>query len=112
VDDRLNGTSERRPGRHLPLACSLSGLELAERRGELEEIFNGCLRIDELDDGYEFLFPGSAERAAGLTEFVVFERGCCPFFVFEPEAGPIRLRVRGPEGVKGIVAEMLAGRTG
>jgi hypothetical protein len=116
VDDRLNGASERRPGRQLPLACSLSGPELAERRGELEEIFEGCLRMDELDDGYEFLFPGSGEWAAGLTEFVVSERGCCPFIVFElvfePEAGPIRLRVRGPEGVKGIVAETFAGRAG
>ena len=107
----MNGASER-PERQLPLACSLSGPKLAKRRGELEEIFEGCLRMDELDDGYEFLFPGSGEWAAGLTEFVVFERGCCPFFVFEPEAGPTRLRVRGPEGVKGIVAEMFAGRTG
>ena len=69
--------------------------------------------MDELDDGYEFLFPGSEERAAGLTKFVVFERGCCPFFifelVFEPEADPIRLR--GPEGVKGIIAETFGGRT-
>ena len=112
----MNGTSERRPGRHLPLACSLSGLELAERRGELEEIFEGCLRINELDDGYEFLFPGSGEWAAGLTEFVVFERGCCPFFAFElifqPDGDHIRLRVRDPEGVKGIVAETFAGRAG
>jgi hypothetical protein len=109
VDDRLNGAPER-PGRQLPLACSLSGPKLAERRRELGEIFEGCLRTDELDDGYEFLFPGSGEWAAGLTEFAVFERGCCPFFVFEPEVGPIRLRVRGPEGVKGIIAEMFAGR--
>jgi hypothetical protein len=111
----LNGASEC-PERQLPLACSLSGPKLAKRRGELEEIFEGCLRMDELDDGYEFLFSGSGEWAAGLTEFVVFEGECCPFFVFElvfePEAGPIRLRVRGPEGVKGIIAEMFAGRTG
>jgi hypothetical protein len=103
VDDRLNGAPER-PGRQLPLACSLSGPKLAERRRELEEIFEGCLRTDELDDSYEFLFPGSGEWAAGLTEFAVFE------LVFEPEVDPIRLRVRGPEGVKGIIAEMFAGR--
>jgi hypothetical protein len=111
----LNDASEL-AGRQLPLACSLSGPELAGRGEELEEIFERCLRTDELDDGYEFLFPGSGEWAARLTELVVFERGCCPFFVFElvfePDGGPIRLRVRGPEGVKGIVAETFAGRAG
>jgi hypothetical protein len=109
VDDRLNDVLER-SGRQLPIACSLSEPKLAERRGELEELFEGCLRMDELDDGYEFPFPGSEERAAGLTKFVVFEGGCCPFFIFELEAGPIRLR--GPEGVKGIIAETFGGRTG
>jgi hypothetical protein len=111
----LNGASER-PGRRLPLACSLSGPELAGRSEELEEIFEGCLRTEELDDGYEFLFPGIGEWATRLTELVDFERGCCPFLafelVFQPGGNPIRLRVRGPEGAKGIVAEMFSGRAG
>ena len=55
-------------------------------------------------------FPGSAQWAIKLMEFIIFERGCCPFFafelVFEPGEGPIRLRVRGPEGVKDLVAQM------
>lgn len=99
-----------------PVACKLPGLEEARRRGEIRKVFEGCLRADELEDGYEFPFPGSGEWAARLTELVVFERECCPFFafelVFEPEGGPISLRVRGPEGVKDIVAEMVARRTG
>ena len=103
-----------RPGRRLPLACNLP--EEARRRGEIEEIFEGCLRADELEDGYEFHFPGSAEWSTKLTESIVFERGCCPFFtfelVFEPEEGPIRLRVLGPEGAKEIAAEMVASRSG
>jgi hypothetical protein len=104
-----------RPGRRLPLACNLSGPELAERRGEVEGIFEGCLRAGELEDGYEFRFPGSEEWATRLTEFIVFERGCCPFFTFElafqPGEGQIRLRIRGPEGAKDIAAEMVANRT-
>ena len=72
--------------------------------------------MDELEDGYEFRFPGSEEWATRLTEFIVFERECCPFLafelVFEPEGGPIRLRVRGPEGVKEIVAGIVASRSG
>jgi hypothetical protein len=103
---------ENRAGRRLPLACSLSGQEEAGRRDEVEKILEACLRVDELEDGYEFRFPGSAEWTTKLTEFIVFERECCPFFafelVFEPGGGPIGLRVRGPEGAKDIVAEMAA----
>jgi len=107
---------ENRAGRRLPLACSLSGQEEAERRDEVEKILEACLRVDELEDGYEFRFPGSAEWAAKLTEFIVFERDCCPFFafelVFEPGGGPIRLRVRGPDGAKDFVAQTAALRSG
>jgi hypothetical protein len=103
---------ENRAGRRLPLACSLSGQEEAGRRDEVEKILEACLRVDELEDGYEFRFPGSAEWTAKLTEFIVFERECCPFFafelVFEPGGGPIGLRVRGAEGAKEFVAEMAA----
>ena len=113
MDDPLNGASEHH-GKRSPLACNLSGPEQAGRGVELEEIFEGCLRTEELDDGYEFLFPGSGEWATRLTELIVFERGCCPFFAFElifqPHGGPIR--VRGPEGAKGIIAETFAGRAG
>jgi hypothetical protein len=98
----VNKHSVGRPGRWLPLACNLSGLEETRRRGEVEEIFGGCLQADELEDGYEFYFPGGGQWVARLTEFIVFERGCCPFFafelIFERGEGPIRLRVRGPEG--------------
>lgn len=91
-----------------PIACSLTGPEGAERRRKLAETFSGRVRrVDELEDGYAFEFPGSAGWAEKLVEFVNLERICCPFFafelVFEPGGGPIRLRVRGPEGTKRFV---------
>lgn len=104
--------AENRAGRRLPLACSLSRHEEAERREEIGKTFEACLRVDELEDGYEFRFPGSPEWATKLTEFIVFERECCPFFVFElvfePGGGPIGLRMRGQEGAKDFAAEMVA----
>ncbi len=107
---------ENRAGRRLPLACSLSGAQQPRRQEEVAKLFEGCLRVDELEDGYEFRFPGSAQWAVRLTEFIIFERGCCPFFafelVFEPGEGPIRLRVRGPEGVKDLVSEMAGSLAG
>jgi hypothetical protein len=99
---------ENRASRRLPLACSLSGPQQSRRQEEIGKHFEGCLRVDELEDGYELGFSGSAQWAIRLTEFIIFERGCCPFFafelVFEPGEGPIR--VRGPEGVKDLVAQM------
>ncbi|MBI4409686.1 MAG: hypothetical protein HY561_08265 [Gemmatimonadetes bacterium] len=40
-------------------------------------------------------------------EFILFERGCCPFLRFELEfepGGPLWLRIRGPEGAKEFIA--------
>ena len=114
-NERLNDGADQSVKR-LPLACSISGPEQARRRGKLEEICEGCLRTVNLEDGYEFFFPGSEEWAFRLTEFIVVERACCPFFtfelVFEPGGGPIRLRVGGPAGTKDIVVEMFTIRTG
>jgi hypothetical protein len=84
--------------------------------GEIEKIFEGCLRVDALENGYEFSFPGCEEWVLRLMEFIVFERECCPFFafelVFEPEGGSIRLWVQEPEGAKEMVAGMISPRAG
>ncbi len=105
-------------GRNLPIACNLSEPDLARRRRELaENVFDGALGVEELEDGYAFAFPGSAEWTTKLVEMIVAERACCPFFafelVFEPGGGGILLRVRGPEGVKAFIEDELAAlRTG
>lgn len=95
-----------------PVACNLTTSEQSRRQEIAREIFEGCQRIDELVDGYALSYPGSAEWATKLTEFVVFERSCCPFFtfelVFEPDGGPIRLQARGPEGTKEFIRTELA----
>ena len=108
------GTEARRFVKELPLACGLSDREQTKRREELSrDLFSGCLRTNELDDGYEFVFPGGVEWAGKLVSFVVSERECCPFFtfelLFEPGGGPISLRVRGPEGAKEFARDEFAG---
>ncbi|MCA1730290.1 MAG: hypothetical protein LC751_13030 [Actinobacteria bacterium] len=67
----------------LPIACSLPSPEQVRRRETAVEILGQARKIEEIQDGYAFAFPGSAEWAVRLTEFVVFERACCPFFTFE-----------------------------
>jgi hypothetical protein len=97
----------------LPLACTLSEPDLAKRRRELaENVSGGVLKVEELEDGYAFLFPGNAEWTARLVELINAERACCTFFtfelVFEPDLGPVLLKVSGPEGVKEFIETELA----
>ena len=95
----------------MPLACTLSESELVTRAEEVGELFKGVQQVNELIDGYALRFPGSDTWANRLLQFITFERGCCPFFtfalVFEPQQGPIWLHLRGSEGVKAIIEEMI-----
>ncbi len=102
------GTEARRSP--IPIACRLTDEETRHRREELSrELFSGRESTRELDDGYEFVFPGGTSWAENLVSFVVSERECCPFFtfemVFEPGGGPVSLRVRGPEGAREFMRE-------
>ncbi len=90
------------------LACKLPTAELAERKKEiLQEIVGGIQSVRELDDGYEFTFPGTDEWMHRLFEFVDIERGCCSFFEFnlsfDQAQGPIRMSIHGDQGVKKLI---------
>ncbi len=95
---------------HIPIACNLSQPDQAARGQEIEDnLFSGCTSVQELDNGYAFIFPGEDTWATRLLTFIQEERKCCPFFtfeiVFEPESGPLHLHLRGGEGVKPFVKE-------
>ncbi|HEY6673552.1 MAG TPA: hypothetical protein VIZ59_01440 [Rubrobacteraceae bacterium] len=96
----------------LPIACNLVGGEQDRRREAVSGLLNTSRRAGELEDGYQFAFPGDAGWAMRLVEFVVAERSCCPFFrfelVFEPGGGEILLRVRGPEGTKQFISDVFS----
>jgi len=97
----------------LPIACSLSGSDQTRRKELVGEILGQARQTNELDNGYEFTFPGNFEQIAMLTEFIVSERVCCPCFTleltFEPEKGPIYLRLTGPEGTKEFIRDEISG---
>lgn len=98
-----------RTAKRLPIACELSEAGQRSRRKEIsDELFGGCEGARELDDGYEFIFPGGDEWIGRLTRFVASERSCCRFFAFElhfePDLGPVSLRMRGPAGTKEFLA--------
>ena len=95
-------------GVEIPIACLLSGAELAKRGVEVADLFKEVEQVNELADGYSFRFPGNKTTATSLLDFTLVERSCCPFFtfelVFEQGEGPIWLRLRGGAGVKEFVA--------
>src|SRR5947209_3732187 len=95
----------------LPIACRLTEQELVKRREELDDggIFKGVQQVQELADGYAFRYPADGDWVKKLVDFITFERVCCPFFTFElafePDSGPIWLRLRGGEGVKEFIRD-------
>lgn len=97
----------------IPIACTLSAAEL-QARGEdvVAPLVARAERLDELPDGYRFVFPAGADGARDLLEFVLSERDCCPFFTFELTfASPhqsVWLTLRGGEGVKAFIAGSFA----
>lgn len=101
----------RRTAKRLSIACGLSeGGQISRREEISRELFSGCKDVREIEDGYELVFPGGEEWIERLARFVASERECCRFFafelLFEPDLGPVSLRVRGPAGTK----EFLAGQ--
>jgi len=95
------------------IACKLLGPEFAERKEAItQDLFTHAERVDELPDGFAYQFPASDPWPAKVLEFVAAERQCCPFFtfemVFEPNEGPLWLRLRGSEEIKAFIQAELA----
>lgn len=90
------------------LACNLIGPEFAARKEAItRDLFAYVNLVEELPDGFGFRFPSASPWAAKALEFIEAEKECCPFFtfelVFEPEDGPLWLRLRGSEAIKEFV---------
>jgi hypothetical protein len=95
-----------------PIACALTDAQLVRRKEQVAgDIWSGATHKTELQDGYEFAFPGTDEWVDRLLQFVKAERQCCRFFLFElifaPNTGPITLRLSGPDGTKQFMESML-----
>jgi hypothetical protein len=95
------------------IACKLLGREFAERKEAItRDLFAHAQRVDELSDGFAYQFPSGDPWPTKVLEFVATERQCCPFFtfeiVFEPNEGPLWLRLRGSEEAKEFIQSELA----
>jgi hypothetical protein len=94
-------------------ACDLLALTPEERAQHIRTttaLFGQAVQeIHELPDGYALRF--AAEQYPRVAAFVRYERLCCPFLSFEVQVhagrGPVELRLKGPEGVKGFLVDEL-----
>jgi hypothetical protein len=95
----------------LPIACSLSEVELQERRKTLLDFLRGeAVKIMPLPLGYAYTFEPSSDVVTHLNRLLDLERQCCPFLSFKMVAGagqPIRLEVTGPPEAKTLIANLL-----
>ena len=96
----------------LPIACSLQPGELKRRAADLlPGVVRTATTCASITGGYRFEFAPSAELLSALVGVVDAERQCCRFLRFqltvEPNDGPIRLDVTGPEGTQEFLGELL-----
>jgi hypothetical protein len=68
------------------------------------ELIHSIQRVQEVEYGYEFMFPNETEIISKITEFVVNERLCCPFLKFTlnvfSNGEPVSLSLTGPIGTQ------------
>ena len=93
----------------LPVACTLSERELAERRaGLLADLRRQQQEIRWLPDGAAFRYLSESGILPALAEFIRLESQCCPFLRFrltvEPAGGPLWLELTGPAGTREFLA--------
>ena len=93
------------------IACKLDAAGLWARQQLLAGLFARAAERREAEDGYVFVFPPGAATLAELAAVVEPERRCCPFLrialTAEPEGGPVRLDLTGPEGTKDFLRGLL-----
>ena len=107
-DDTQDETANDRSG-DLEVACGLSDEEREQRQGGwVERTFLASIRnVEELEDGYAWVFDGSDDVLEAAATFVRREADCCPFARFHLEVSPgleeVRLRFTGPDGTKELL---------
>lgn len=92
------------------LSCSLTDEELIDRKLELKtKIFSKLKKKIELENGFIYYFDDEEGLAATITEFMLKEKDCCPFFKFDISILPfekgIAFQISGSKGVKDMLLD-------
>jgi hypothetical protein len=69
-----------------------------------KQLFEAVQDVQEVRNGYQFVFTNETELISKIAEFVSNERLCCPFLKFSldvsSDSEPISLSLSGPEGTQ------------
>jgi hypothetical protein len=96
------------------LACVPAAIAPEERAAHfalVRQLFASLVQERaELPNGYAYRFASDAWQL--VARFIANERKCCPFLTFElmvsADAGPVWLRMTGPEGTREVLEAELA----
>src|SRR5262249_11505660 len=85
--------------------AAFSAADLEQYRALSETLRTSLQGTKELGNGYAFKLP--ADALVSTSQWISYERRCCPFFDFALElphdGGPLWLRITGERGVKQFI---------
>lgn len=91
-----------------PYTCNIAVLteeELTQYQELATTLRSSVQETKELKNGFAFRLPPDA--IVSTTQWIAYERKCCPFFEFELEiakdSGPVWLRITGDRGIKEFI---------
>jgi hypothetical protein len=96
------------PRPDVPLACSLRGGAIADRKRWLGGLQRRSLSVERSASGLTMLFPNDARLEAELRALVDAESECCGFLGLRVRlvGEALELAVAGPPGAQPIIEEM------
>ena len=90
-----------------PLACNMDVFTPVQRQNHVQttiRLIEGLQSVEELKNGYKFMFPNETEFIYKIAEFISNERLCCTFLEFNlnirSNSEPISLSLIGPAGTQ------------
>ena len=99
-----------------PLACNMGVFTPAQREAHIlntTQLIQSIQSIQEVENGYAFIFANETEVIANIAEFISNERLCCPFLTFmlkvDADDQPISLSLSGPAGTQEFLREEFSG---
>ncbi|MCR6642527.1 MAG: hypothetical protein NVV82_26935 [Sporocytophaga sp.] len=94
-----------------PLVCSLTNVELNERKMIIEKFKSLIHEKNEIENGMVFKFAGNDGNLEEIMNLVKLERKCCAFLTFDvkvqKDAYPLQLTISGPDGTKDFLIHEL-----
>ena len=95
------------------VACTLDESDARERSEWIEaDLLPHLVDVEEITDGYEFVFERSPEAFAVVSKFIRVESNCCSDLWFEvtvpPGSDVLSLSVTGPRGTQELFDRAMA----